>query len=469
MQNQNHHNQPKKMTTFLVIWVGQFISIVGSGLTGFGLSVWVFTQTGKATPMAITALAFNLPRILLSPIAGSVADRFNRKRIMVIADTAAVLITAGLAVLIYNDMLEIWHIYLSAALSSAFSSFQEPAYRASITMLVPKKDLARAAGIQQIGSAMQAILVPVLAGSLYGLIGFRGIILIDIATFFFAIGALIWARIPQPKPVTDTGNGEKSSMLGDAKFGWKYLQARPGLVTLLLYFAVVNFFLSLSGVLAAPLVLSFGTPTDMGLVQMAGGAGMLIGGLLIGIWRGPKTKRIWLVIFTIFFSGFGFFIAGLKPLTWTVGLGQFVFLFFIPIAAALSQAVWQVKIPPDIQGRVFAMRAMLSWSVIPLANLIAGPLADRVFEPLMAEGGVLANSVLGEFIGVGPGRGIAVILLISALFLWISSVVIFTYPRVRNLEEEIPDAIPDDLEDEQPEHKAEPRAGSETVPVPAKS
>ena len=196
---------------------------------------------------------------------------------------------------------------------------------------------------------------------------------------------------------------------------------------------------------------------------------MLIGGLLIGIWRGPKTKRIWLVIFTIFFSGFGFFIAGLKPLTWTVGLGQFVFLFFIPIAAALSQAVWQVKIPPDIQGRVFAMRAMLSRSVIPLANLIAGPLADRVFEPLMAEGGVLANSVLGEFIGVGPGRGIAVILLISALFLWISSVVIFTYPRVRNLEEEIPDAIPDDLGDEQPEHKAEPRAGAETVPVPAKS
>jgi MFS family permease len=469
MQTQNVHVQPKKMTTFLVIWVGQFISIVGSGLTGFGLSVWVFTQTGKATPMAITALAFNLPRILLSPISGSVADRFNRKRIMVIADTAAVLITAGLAVLIYNDMLQIWHIYLSAALSSAFSSFQEPAYRASITMLVPKKDLARAAGIQQIGSAMQSILVPVLAGSLYGLIGFRGIILIDIATFFFAIGALIWARIPQPKLVTDTGNGEKGSMLGDAKFGWKYLQARPGLVTLLLYFAVVNFFLSLSGVLAAPLVLSFGTPTDMGLVQMAGGAGMLIGGLLIGIWRGPKTKRIWLVIFTIFFSGFGFFIAGLKPLTWTVALGQFVFLFFIPIAAALSQAVWQGKIPPDIQGRVFAMRAMLSWSVIPLANLIAGPLADRVFEPLMAEGGILANSVLGEFIGVGPGRGIAVILLISALFLWISSVVIFTYPRVRNLEEEIPDAIPDDLEDEQPEHKTEPRAGSETVPVPAKS
>ena len=127
-----------------------------------------------------------------------------------------------------------------------------------------------------------------------------------------------------------------------------------------------------------------------------------------------------------------------------------MFLLFIPIAAALSQAVWQIKIPPDIQGRVFAMRAMLSYSIIPLANLVAGPLADRVFEPLMAEGGALANSFLGRLVGVGPGRGIAVIFLISALFLWLSSIVIFTYPRVRNLEEEIPDALPDDPEEAHP-------------------
>jgi len=468
MQNQTTTTaQPKNMRTFLVIWLGQFISIVGSGLTGFGLSVWVFTQTGKATPMAITALAFNLPRILLSPIAGSVADRFNRKRILIIADTAAVLITVGLAVLIYNDMLQVWHIYLSAALSSAFGTFQEPAYRSSITMMVPKKDLARAAGIQQIGGAMQSILVPVLAGALYGLIGFRGIILIDIFTFFFAIAALIWAHIPQPEMVTDTGTGEKRSMLSDARFGWKYLQARPGLVTLLLYFAVVNFFLSLSGVLSAPLVLSFGTPTDMGLVQMAGGAAMLIGGLVMGTWGGPKTKRVWGVILTIFLSGFGFLIVGLKPLTWSIALGQFVFLIFIPIAAALSQAVWQIKIPADIQGRVFAMRAMLSYSIIPLANLIAGPLADQVFEPLMGEGGALANSILGDLLGVGPGRGIAVIFLVSALFLWISSIIIFTYPRVRNLEEEIPDAIPDEPEESPIPDGMELREAAEKSPAPS--
>ncbi len=445
--NQSNPSSPKNMTTFLVIWVGQFVSLVGSGLTGFGLSVWIYTQTGQATPMAITALAYNLPRILISPIAGSIVDRFNRKLIMVLADTAAFFVTLAYGALIYTDSLQVWHIYLLAAVSSAFGSFQEPAYRASITMMVPKKQLARAAGIQQIGSAMQMILVPVLAGVLYGLIGFRGIIIIDIVTYFFAIGALIWAHIPQPEQVTDTGSEERS-MLKDAFFGWRYLRERPGLISLLLYFAVVNFFLSLSNVLSAPLVLSFGTSTEMGLVQMAGGAAMLLGGLVIGAWGGPKTKRVWGVILTIFLSGFGFFIMGLRPSTWVIGVGQFIFLIFIPVAAALSQAVWQVKIPADLQGRVFAIRAMISASIIPLANLIAGPLADRVFEPMMRAGGALSESFLAGLVGVGPGRGIAVIYLISAVFLWASSVVIFTYPRVRNLEEEIPDAIADDPEEE---------------------
>ncbi|MEJ2757778.1 MAG: MFS transporter, partial [Anaerolineales bacterium] len=422
MKNNNKTNNPsppKNMITFLVIWVGQFISLVGSGLTGFGLSVWVYTQTGQATPMAITALAYNLPRILISPIAGSIVDRFNRKLIMVLADTSAFFITVAYGVLIYTDSLQVWHIYLLAAISSAFGSFQEPAYRASITMMVPKKQLARAAGIQQVGSAMQMILVPVLAGVLYGLIGFRGIIIIDIATYFFAIGALIWAHIPQPEQVTDTGS-EKRSMLSDALFGWRYLKERPGLITLLLYFAVVNFFLSLSNVLSAPLVLSFGTSTEMGFVQMAGGAAMLIGGLVIGAWGGPKTKRIWGVILTIFLSGFGFFIMGLRPNAWVIGVGQFVFLIFIPIAAALSQAVWQVKVPADIQGRVFAIRAMISASIIPLANLLAGPLADRVFEPMMQTDGALSESFLAGLLGVGQGRGIAVLYLISAVFLWVS-------------------------------------------------
>ncbi len=436
------------MKTFLVIWVGQLVSIIGSGLTGFALSVWMFEQTGQATPIAMNALAFNLPRVILSPIAGSVADRYNRRMVLILADCGAALSTLAVAIILLSGNLQVWHIYLTTAISSAFSAFQEPAYRASITMLVPKKDLARAGGIQQIGFAIQSILTPLIASVLYLAIGLEGVILVDFATFFIAIGALLVVRIPQPKPTTETeAEGEKQSMWQDSLFGWRYLRKRPGLFGLLWYYAAVNFFLSLSGVLMIPLVLSYGAATDMGVIQMAGGAAMLIGGLLIGVWGGPKSRLIWGVVAAIALSGFGYFLVGLRPLTWLIGLAQFVILFFIPISASLSQAVWQKKVAPDIQGRVFAIRAMIAYLIIPLANLVAGPLADNIFEPLLQEGGALSETFVAGVVGVGTGRGIALIFIVSAISLWVSSAYAFANPRIRNLEDEIPDAIPDEPEE----------------------
>jgi MFS family permease len=444
------------MKTFLVIWVGQLVSIIGSGLTGFALSVWMFEQTGQATPLALNALFFNLPRVILSPIAGSIADRYNRRMILILADCGAALTTLAVAMILFSGNLQVWHIYLTTAISSAFSTFQEPAYRASITMLVPKKDLARAGGIQQIGFAIQSILTPLIASVLYLSVGLEGVILIDFATFFIAIGALLVVRIPQPKATTETGEeSEKQSMWQDSLFGWRYLRKQPGLFGLLWYYAAVNFFLSLSGVLMLPLVLSYGAATDIGVIQMAGGAAMLIGGLVMGVWGGPKSRLIWGVVAAIALSGFGYFLAGLRPITWVIGAAQFVILFFIPISAALSQAVWQKKVAPDIQGRVFAIRAMIAYLIIPLANLVAGPLADNVFEPLLEEGGALSGSFVAGLVGVGAGRGIALIFIVSAISLWITSVYAFTNPRIRNLEEEIPDAIPDEP-DEVPSVTDEP-------------
>lgn len=435
------------MKTFLVIWAGQLVSIIGSGLTGFALSVWMFEQTGQATPIALNALFFNLPRVILSPIAGSIADRYNRRTILILADCGAALTTLAVAIILFSGNLQVWHIYLTTALSSAFSTFQEPAYRASITMLVPKKDLARAGGIQQIGFAIQSILTPLIASVLYLAVGLEGVILIDFATFFIAIGALMVVRIPQPKATTETGEeGKKQSMWQDSLFGWRYLRKRPGLFGLLWYYAAVNFFLSLSGVLIIPLVLSYGAATDIGAIQMAGGAAMLIGGLVMGVWGGPKSRLIWGVVAAIALSGFGYFLAGLRPITWVIGVAQFVILFFIPISAALSQAVWQKKVAPDIQGRVFAIRAMIAYLIIPLANLSAGFLADHIFEPAMQEGGALSESFVAGVVGVGAGRGIAVIFIVSGISLWLTSSYAFANPRIRNLEAEIPDAIPDEPE-----------------------
>jgi MFS family permease len=445
-KTERRDQQPKSMKTFFVMWVGQLISIIGSGLTSFGISVWIFTQTGKATPFALVAVAYNLPRILLQPVAGSLTDRYNRKKIMILADTGAALVTLAFASLLFTDNLQLWHVYLGSAVSSTFSTFQDPAQRASITMIVPKKNLARAGGLQQVGFAVNSIVVPILAAFLYAAVGLNGIILIDFFTFFFAIGALLLIHIPQPELITEVGDDGKGRMWKDAVFGWNYIRERPGLFGLLWYYAAVNFFLSLSGPLWGPLILSFGTEIDFGTVQMAAGIGMLLGGIVMGIWGGPKKRKILAIIATIGLSSIGFVISSLRPTVLIVALGQAVILFFIPVASALSQAVWQVKVPADIQGRVFSIRLMIGQSVLPLANLLAGPLGDNLLEPLMAEGGALSVTFIGGLIGIGTGRGFALAFLISGVFLFVLSLLVLIYPRIRNLEDEIPDAIPDDLD-----------------------
>ena len=453
-----------RMRTFLIIWFGQLISIIGSGLTGFGLSVWIYEQTGQALPIALNALFFNLPRVLLAPFAGAIADRYDRRSIMILADIGAAVATLGVVVMLLTGRLEVWHIYLSTILSSSFSAFQDPAYRASITMLVPKEDLARAGGMDQMSFAVQSIITPLLAGVLYAGFGLQAIIVIDFATFLFAVGALALVHIPQPQStiggLEDSG---RESMWRNATFGWKYLLKRPGLFGLLWYYAVVNFFLSFSGVLVAPLVLSNGTPAELGVVQTSGGVAMLVGGLVMSFWGGPKSRRIWGVIAAIAISGFGFLLAGLRPSISLIASAQFVILLFIPISAAISQAVWQMKVAPDIQGRVFAIRSMIAFSIMPIANIAAGLLADKVFEPLMAKGGFLGSTIIGVAIGVGSGRGIALIFVISALFLWLSSIIAFATPRIRNLELEIPDAIPNRPSEVQPEIAGVPI--KEMVPV----
>jgi hypothetical protein len=443
-----NYTPPKNMRTFWTIWGGQFISMLGSGLTSFALGVWIYDQTGQATPFALTALFSTLPALILMPIAGSLADRYSRRWIMILSDTGAAVVTAIAALLLFFGDLQVWHIYILAFVNSVLSAFQEPAYSASVTMLVPKPQLARASGILQMGQAMSAILTPMLAGGLYALVGLNGIIIIDAVTYFFAIGALLIVRIPQPKRVTEVDAAdEKKSVWADAAFGWKYLRALPGLFGLLIYFASVNFFLSFSNVLSGPLVLSYGSAADLGVVQMVTGASMLVGSLIMSAWGGPKSRKVPALIAFIAISSTGLLISGLRANTLIISLGRVVLLLFIPFAAALSQAVFQTKVPPDVQGRVFAIRGMISRSIIPLALVLSGPLADKVFEPLMAEGGALANTFLGTLLGTGPGRGIGLMFIISCLFLWGESLLAYTHPRIRNLETEIPDAIPDESEE----------------------
>jgi hypothetical protein len=424
--------------TFLVIWAGQLISIVGSGLTNFALGVYVYQNTGSATQLGLVLLAGALPQLLLAPVAGVLVDRWDRRWMMMLSDTGSGLTTVAIWLLLAVGKLEIWHIYLLGAMSSVFGVFQRPAHMAATTVLVPKEHYGRASGLTQLGYAIGQVFSPILAGFLMVVVGVKGVILIDVATYLVAVTTLAVVRIPRPR-ISEAGKAAKGSVLREASYGWKYLRERPGLMGLLVLFAIANFALGFFSALFTPLMLSFTSEGVMGSVMSVGGVGMLIGSLLMSAWGGPRRK-IHGVMTALFLFGIGLSVTGLRADPWLIGAAIFTGFLLLSICNASSQAIWQAKVAPDLQGRVFATRMMMAIFATPLAYLLAGPLADLVFEPLMAPDGALAES-LGRLIGVGTGRGIGLIFILMGLLISFAAAVAYLHPRIRLVEEELPDHV----------------------------
>lgn len=432
------------MKTFIIIWTGQFVSLIGTGLTYFALGVWVFLETGSVTPLALVALFATIPHLVIAPFVGVLVDRWDRRKAMIFSDSGAALCTAAIAVLLYTDNLEIWHIYITTLVSSGFSTFQWPAYSAATTLLVPKRHLARVAGMVQTGRSASHIVAPIIAGVLIMTIQIWGIIVIDFATFLFALGTLLVIRIPRPE-TTAEGRAGTGSFLREAAFGWSYIRARPGLLALLMFFAGVNLSWSSLGVLFIPMVLSFASPAVLGTLQSAGGVGMLIGGLFLSAWGGPK-RRVYGVLGFGLLGGAATIFLGVQPNALIIAAAHFASFFALPILNGCSQAIWQVKTAPDVQGRVFSVRRAIAWSTSPISYLLVGPLADNVFEPALAVNGSLAGGV-GTIIGVGPGRGIGLMFIIMGILIMVVAGICFLYPRLRYVEDELPDMVEEEADE----------------------
>jgi MFS transporter, DHA3 family, macrolide efflux protein len=438
--------KPKSMRTFVIIWFGQLASTLGSGLTGFALGIWLYMDSGSTILFAMNMLAFAVPNLLVSPFAGALVDRFDRRVVLILSDTGAGMSTAAVAILFFTGNLEYWHIFIATAVNSACSAFQWPAHSAATTMLVPKAQLGRAGGMVQIGEAVSQLIAPATAGFLLVTTGLLGILIIDALSWLIAIGTLLFVRIPSP-PKSEAAEAARGSIFKEAIFGWKYISARSGLFGLLIVFAATNFLSSLTNPLLAPLVLSMTTPDVMGYLASGVGLGMLIGTLVMSAWGGPK-RRVYGILGFLMLQGMFLMLMGLRPSLTLMAVAGFGLMFCMPIVNGCSQALWQTKVPPDLQGRVFAVRRMIAWSVIPLAYVLAGPLNDFVFNPLLVEGGALAGSV-GLVIGTGLGRGTGLLFILIG-FLTMLVVVWrgWLNPRVRNVEIELPDGMRDEPKEE---------------------
>ncbi|MCW5874081.1 MAG: MFS transporter [Anaerolineales bacterium] len=429
----------QSMRTFYIIWVGQLVSLLGSGLTGFALGVYVYQETGSITSFAMSILAFTLPGVLFSPIAGALVDRFPRRWMMILSDLGAGFTTIAVLALILGAKLEIWHIYAANFVASLFNTFQWPAYSAATTMLVPQEQLGRASGMVQMADAISQLAAPAIAGALFLTWGIPNIMMVDIATFIFAVGTLLYVRIPEPVR-TEEEAAKKPSILASIRTGFSYIQQRPGLFQLLMYFAGINLFFTMLQPLWTPLLLDLGTPAQAGLVGSIVGAGMLVGTFVMSAWGGPK-RRVYGVLGTGIWMGIMLLFLLLPASMTLIAVVGFFSMLVLPIMNGSSQALWQSKTEPDLQGRVFSVRRMLAQFTAPIAILLSGPLVDRVFGPALMPGGALAETLIGELVGVGPGRGMALFFaVIGMLVLLISAGALYS-PRLRNVQDEIPDVI----------------------------
>jgi DHA3 family macrolide efflux protein-like MFS transporter len=422
------------ISIFSIIWLGQLVSMLGSSITGFALSIWVYQRTGSATQFGLIAFCSVLPSILFSPLAGALVDRWNHRWTMIFSGIGAGLIALIILLLLVTGRFEVWHIYVVSALLSTFSAFQWPAYTAAITLLVPKQYLGRAGGMVQMEQGIVQLVAPMLAGLLLETIQLQGIVLLDMAACLFALVTLLSVHFPRAS-ATPAGEPDKDSLLHEIAYGWTYLTSQPGLLGLLMFFAVGNFLSGIVGVLFGPLVLSFASPSVFGTLLSIAGIGTLIGSLVMSIWGGPQ-RRIHAVFSVMLLSGLCILIAGSGPSILVIGIAAFLFFAGTPILNACTQVIFQEKVASYVQGRIFALRGAITGAALPLAYLVAGPLADYVFEPLMVPDGPLAGSV-GQLIGVGPGRGIGLMFMVMGTLTMIVTVVAYLYPRLRLVDDEV--------------------------------
>ena len=424
------------MRTFFIVWIGQLVSVTGTGITGFGLGIWVFVETGSVTDLALVSLALALPATVVSPFAGALVDRWDRRRVMLAADVVAGVATLMIAGLHVTDSLALWHIFVLVGVGSVANSFQAPAWLAAIPLLVPKAQLGRANGLVQLNDALSIVLAPGIAGALLVWFGLGGVLLVDALTFLFAVGSLAVVGFPRQEVHGETSTG---TVRGDVVAGWRWLRERPGLFGLLWVYAGVNFALSFGNVLFIPLVASFASEAAAGGVLSVAGFGAVAGSVAVSAWGGPQ-RRIRGTMAAIAAAGVGFAVVGVEESVVVVAVAAFMVLGVVPIANTASQVLWQTKTPPGVQGRVFSVRRTISQAIAPVAILAAGPLADSVFEPLMAADGALAGSV-GSLIGTGPGRGVGLMYLAAGALTVLIAAVGYALPRIRNLETELPDHV----------------------------
>ncbi len=407
-------NKFNGLKSFIILWAGQAVSSLGSSMTSFALIVWAYRQQGTASSITWLAFCSYLPSILFSFLAGTLADKWNKKKIMLTSDFVAAMGTLAVLVLFVSGQLKIWHLYVINTLISFMNAFQHPASIVAVSLLAPKEQYARVSGMQTISSSAITILTPAFATAILSLAGLKAVLMIDLITFGVAfLSLLLFIKIPSIKVTTE----KKEPFFKSCLAGLRFLLEHRAIWSLILFMSFINLLAYLTGYGILPAMILARTNDNqaaLGMVSSAMGVGTLVGGLLVTLAKPAKKKTS--MIFISLALSFLFcdilWCFGRSTVIWIIG--AFLGHIPLPFLNASITTVMRTKVPIEMQGRVFSTRDTFQYITIPMGLALGGFLADYIFEPLMA-GSSLLQQTMSFFVGSGKGSGMAVIFMITGV------------------------------------------------------
>ncbi|MGN9837863.1 non-ribosomal peptide synthetase/MFS transporter [Nonomuraea sp. H19] len=424
----------KDLRRFYTVAVGQTASLLGSALTSFALGVWAYQESGRVSDYALISMLATLPSLLASPLGGAVADRVDRRLVMLACDAVSAVATAALVALLVAGRLEVWQVGAISGVLSLVTAFHRPAYLAAVAQLVPKPYLMQANAVANIGTGLGMLMAPLAGAALITLIGVHGVAAVNIVTFVIGLSTLLLVRFPDR-----LFHRLEETFTQAVAGGWRFLVRRRPLMIMIGFFVVENYLGMLALAVTVPTVLSFGDVAAVGTVTAAQGLGAVLGALVMVFWGGTERRAIGMVGFVSGF-GFGILLIGLRPSVALAAAGGLMSWLFLSILNAHWLSIIQLKVGLELQGRVLATNQMLAVSMTPLAFLTAPPLSD-LFGPLLEPGGALAGTVVGDLVGVGPGRGVGLLLAVTGALLVVWGALGLWYRPLRRMEDDLPDAV----------------------------
>ena len=403
---------------FLLLWSGELISAIGSGLSSFGLGVYVFRQTGSAADMALVALMAFLPTLLLSAPAGVLADRYDRRLLMMAGDGLSALGLLYILICMMRGGTKLYQICAGVFISSLFSSLLEPSYRATVTDLLTKEEYSKASGMVSIAGSARYLISPVIAGLLLAVSDVKLLLIIDLCTFFLTMICTAVVR----KSITTKPLERTESFADSFREGWNTITQKRGLMILIMVSSLITCFMGTLQILAEPLILDFQTSQVLGITETICASGMLVSGIIIGI-RGLKKNFTGILSISLAAAGLSMVGFGLRENIILIGFFGFLFFFMLPFANNCLDYLARTNIDADKQGRAWGLISFLSQIGYVAAYGGAGLAADR----------------MALVMGTGVGRGAAAVIIISGLLLAAAAISLYQFHDVRELEGGLPD------------------------------